>query len=162
MSSSVNKVWLLGNAGGDPVSVPLGNGNSVVKVSLATTRGWMEESGWKEVTDWHNVSFFGKRAEMALRIKKGMVFSVVGRNQTFSYPDKDGGAMRYRTEVVVDMNGELNIIGYPSQSRPDRTQRPTAAQPPQPVQSRPSLPAPNFDDDWRDGEFGPGDDIPFN
>ncbi|WP_165678534.1 single-stranded DNA-binding protein [Metapseudomonas otitidis] len=84
MSYSVNKVWLLGNAGGDAVSHPMGNGNIVVKVSLATRRGWMEESGWKEVTEWHNVSFFGKLAEKALKIKKGVVFSVCGRSQTFT------------------------------------------------------------------------------
>jgi len=138
MSYSVNKVWLLGNAGADAVSNSLGNGNNVVKVTLATTRGWMEESGWKEVTDWHNVSFFGKLAEKALKIKKGMLFSVVGRNQTFVY-EKDG-IKRYRTEVVVDMKGELEIIRSPRS---------------------PAQPSPDVSDDWRDGEFGPDDKIPF-
>ncbi|MEA8592574.1 single-stranded DNA-binding protein [Pseudomonas aeruginosa] len=159
MSYSVNKVWLLGNAGADAVSNSLGNGNNVVKVTLATTRGWMEESGWKEVTDWHNVAFFGKLAEKALKIKKGMLFSVVGRNQTFAY-EKDG-IKRYRTEVVVDMKGELEIIGYPSHSRPERSQRSPAAPQPQQPASQPPQQSPHLPDDWRDGEFGQDDFIPF-
>lgn len=161
MSNSVNKVWLLGNAGADAVSNSLGNGNNVVKVTLATTRGWMEESGWKEVTDWHNVSFFGKLAEKALKIKKGMLFSVVGRNQTFVY-EKDG-IKRYRTEVVVDMKGELEIIGYHSHSRQERSPQAPAAQQSQPASSprSPAQPSPDLPDDWRDGEFGSADKIPF-
>jgi len=150
---------MMGNAGADAVSNSMGNGNSVVKVSLATTRGWMEADGWKEVIDWHNVSFFGKLAEKALKIKKGMLFSVVGRNQTFVY-EKDG-IKRYRTEVVVDMKGELEILGFVSQSRPDRSQRSPAPQQSQPIPSQPSQPSPPDYDDWRDGEFGPGDRIPF-
>ncbi|MBW6126406.1 single-stranded DNA-binding protein, partial [Pseudomonas aeruginosa] len=128
---------------------------------LARRLRWMEESGWKEVTDWHNVSFFGKLAEKALKIKKGMLYSVVGRNQTFVY-EKDG-IKRYRTEVVVDMKGELEIIGYHSHSRQERSPQAPAAQQSQPASSprSPAQPSPHLPDDWRDGEFGPDDKIPF-
>lgn len=164
MSFSVNKVWLGGNAGADAVSVPMGNGNTVVKVSLATERWWMEDGVRKEVTDWHNVSFFGKVAERAIKIKKGMVFSVIGRNQTFVI-EKDG-EKRYRTEVVVDMKGELEILGYVSHTKPERAPRAPSSpqqQPrPQAEPGRSEIPLPiDLASDPLDGEYGGSQRIPF-
>lgn len=158
MSHSVNKTLLLGTVGGDAVSTPLGNGNSVVKVSLATPRGWMEDGAWKEVTDWHNIAFFGKSAERALMIKKGMVIFITGRNQTSVY--EKSGVKCYRTEVVVDMKGELQILGYPSLTRQNRPQGSPSPQQQRPAQNQPAQQPPQFEDDWRDGVFGPDDQIP--
>ncbi|MEW5511828.1 single-stranded DNA-binding protein [Pseudomonas asiatica] len=158
MSYSINKTHLLGTVGADPVSTPLGNGNSVVKVSLATSRGWMEDGAWKEVTDWHNIAFFGKSAERALKIKKGMAIFITGRNQTSVY--EKSGVKCYRTEVVVDMKGELEILGYPSLTRQNRAQGSPSPQQQRPAPNQPAQQPPHFEEGWRDGEFGADDQIP--
>lgn len=160
----INSTRLMGYAGGDPVSQSLTNGNKVVKVSLSTKRCWMTDDGWKEATDWHNIAFFGKHADEAMKLKKGMLFSVEGRNQTSQFDDPNGGPKRYRTEVVVDSKGELQIIGYTSRNAQDRSPKPAEIQQRQPVARQPAPQAqaageePLYADDWRDGVFG-GDDL---
>ena len=52
---NVNKVILLGRAGGDPQARETGKGETVANVSLATNSGY----GVNENTDWHRVTFFG-------------------------------------------------------------------------------------------------------
>lgn len=173
----INSTRLMGFAGGAPVTTPMGNGNVVVKLRLSTKRVWMTDDGWKEATDWHNISFFGKRAEEAMKIESGMLLSVEGRNQTYEYDDPNGGSKRYRTEVVVDSSGELQIIGFTSRTRQERGPKPAPSQPSQLASQRPSRPAPAQTparqpapapqqsplsvDDWNDGIFGRDDYIPF-
>lgn len=111
MARGVNKVILIGNLGGDPETRYMPNGNAVSNVTLATSDSWKDrETGQlQERTEWHRVVFFGKLAEIVGQyLRKGSKIYVEGRLQTREW-EKDG-IKRYTTEVVVDMNGQMQML----------------------------------------------------
>jgi len=165
MARGVNKVILIGNVGGDPETRYLPNGNAVTNITLATTDAWKDKQTGQqqERTEWHRVVFFGKLAEIAGEyLRKGSQCYVEGRLQTRKWQGQDGQD-RYTTEIVVDMNGTLQLLGgrggsgdeAPRAPRPPREPQQQAQAPqarPAPQQDR-QPPAPDYD------SFD--DDIPF-
>ena len=178
MARGVNKVILVGTCGQDPEVRYLPNGNAVTNLSLATSEQWTDkQTGQKvEKTEWHRVSMFGKVAEIAGEyLRKGSQVYIEGKLQTREW-EKDG-IKRYTTEIVVDMQGTMQLLGgrpqgdqqnqgggnnyQQQQSAPrQQAQRPAPQQQQQQQQqSRPApqqqapQPAPDFD------SFD--DDIPF-
>jgi len=97
--SSVNKVILVGNLGGDPEVRAVGE-TSVANFSLATTEVWKDKSGEKcERTEWHKITVWGKQGESCGKyLSKGRQVYVEGILQTRDYEDKDG-VKKYVTEV---------------------------------------------------------------
>lgn len=89
--AGVNKVILVGNLGADPEYREFDNGGGVTKVRLATSDSWTDKNGEKqESTEWHNVEFFGKQADIANEyLSKGRQIYVEGKIQTRTY-EKDG------------------------------------------------------------------------
>jgi len=164
MARGVNKVILIGNCGSDPEIRYMPNGNAVTNLTLATTDTWKDKQTGQpqERTEWHRVVLFGKVAEIAGEyMRKGSQCYIEGRLQTREW-EKDG-SKRYITEIVVDMNGALQLLGgrgAGDNSAAPREQR-TASQRPadhpaqrQPTRQAPSHPAPDYD------AFD--DDIPFD
>ena len=179
MARGVNKVILVGTCGQDPEVRYLPNGNAVTNLSLATSEQWTDkQTGQKvEKTEWHRVSMFGKVAEIAGEyLRKGSQVYIVGKLLTREW-EKDG-IKRYTTEIVVDMQGTMQLLGgrpqgdqqnqgggnnYQQQQSAPRQQAqrpaPQQQQQSQQQQSRPApqqqapQPAPDFD------SFD--DDIPF-
>lgn len=102
MSEGLNKVMLLGNLGADPELKVTQGGQSILKLRLATTEGYLDRNNARqERTEWHRVTLFGKRAEALSKfLVKGDRIFVEGRIQTSSY-EKDG-EKRYSTEVVAN------------------------------------------------------------
>lgn len=160
MARGVNKVILIGNVGGDPETRYMPNGNAITNITLATTDSWKDKQTGQqqERTEWHRVAFFGKVAEIAGEyLRKGSQCYVEGRLQTREW-EKDG-VKRYTTEIVVDMNGSLQLLGGRGGNADDapRAARPAATARPQQSESRPvaqqstAQPAPadfdSFDDD---------------
>ncbi len=161
MARGVNKVILVGTCGQDPETRYLPSGNAVTNLSLATSEQWTDkQTGQKvEKTEWHRVSLFGKVAEIAGEyLRKGSQCYVEGRLQTREW-EKDG-VKRYTTEIVVDMNGTLQLLGgrggnqegggdyapRQQQSRPAPQQ--AAPRPaPQPAAQQPAQDFDSFDDD---------------
>lgn len=141
--ASVNKVILIGNLGKDPEIRSFPNGDQVANVSLATTDKWKDKQTGeaKEATEWHNLVFIGRQAEIAGQyLRKGSQIYVEGNLRTRKWQDKDGND-RYTTEVRV---GSMQMLGNrPDGQAPAAQQRPA----PQPAQH---------------GEFADmDDDIPF-
>jgi len=100
----VNKVFLIGRLGKDPVVKHFENGGAIAEFSLATNESYKDKDGnWKDITDWHNIKinnkFAAERAEKNL--KKGMQIWVEGKIRTREYNDKDGNK-RYITEIIVE------------------------------------------------------------
>jgi single-strand DNA-binding protein len=133
----VNKVILIGNVGGDPETRYMPNGNAVTNITLATTDSWKDKQTGQlqERTEWSRIVFFGKVAEIAGEyLRKGSQCYIEGRLQTREW-EKDG-VKRYTTEIVVDMNGTLQLLGgkpdgqqsQQSQPRQQQTQRPQQTQ----------------------------------
>jgi single-strand DNA-binding protein len=100
----VNKVFLIGRLGKDPVIKHFDNGGAIAEFTLATDDTYKDRQGNKvEQTDWHNIKItFPKLAEVAEKyLKKGSLVHIEGKIKTRSYDDKDGNK-RYITEVVVE------------------------------------------------------------
>ena len=70
---SVNKVILIGHLGKDPEVRYMPSGEAVANVTLATSETWKDKSGEKqEKTEWHNIVFYKRLAEIAGEyLKKG-------------------------------------------------------------------------------------------
>lgn len=101
MSNLSNRVTLIGRLGKDPEMTTFESGKKKVSFSLATTDVYRNQSGEKvETTEWHNVVFWGKTAEVAEKyLKKGRQVAIDGRISNRSYDDEKG-VRRYITEIV--------------------------------------------------------------
>ncbi|MDE1465819.1 single-stranded DNA-binding protein [Spartinivicinus poritis] len=108
----VNKVILVGNLGADPEVRYMPNGNAVTNISVATSEQWKDkQTGQPQTrTEWHRVVLFGKIAEIAGQyLRKGSKVYLEGKLQTRKWQAQDGQD-RYTTEIVVDMNGQMQML----------------------------------------------------
>lgn len=103
MARGINKVILIGNLGKDPESKSFANGGSLTNATLATSESWKDKEGaQQEHTEWHNLVFNNKLAEIAAQyLKKGSKIYVEGSLRTRKWQDKNGQD-RYTTEVRVN------------------------------------------------------------
>lgn len=102
--AGVNKVIILGRLGNDPDVRTMPNGDSVAKISLATSESWTDKQSGekKELTEWHSVIAFRKLAEiMGQYLKKGAQVYIEGRLRTRKWQDQNG-TDRYTTEIIAD------------------------------------------------------------
>ena len=91
--ASVNKVIIVGNLGADPEVRYLPSGDAVANVRVATTDRYRDKAtgDYKEMTEWHRISFFGRLAEITSEyLKKGSSIYVEGRIRTRKWQDQDG------------------------------------------------------------------------
>jgi single-strand DNA-binding protein len=109
MARGVNKVILVGNLGKDPEVKYFPNGDAFCNLTLATTDSWTDKTSGekKERTEWHNVVFTRKLAEIAGQyLKKGSQIYVEGSLRTRKW-EKDG-VERYTTEIQVS---DMQMLG---------------------------------------------------
>lgn len=114
----VNKVILVGNVGQDPEMRYMPSGGAVCNLSIATSESWNDKQTGekKEQTEWHRVVLFGKLAEIAGEyVKKGTQLYIEGKLQTRKWTDQSG-VDRYSTEVVVKVDGTMQMLGGNKQS----------------------------------------------
>ena len=107
--ASVNKVLIIGNLGKDPEMRFMPNGNAVANFSVATTESWKDKNSGekKELTEWHNVSVFGKLAEICGEyLKKGSSVYIEGKLKTDKY--EKNGVDHYSTKVIAD---QMRMLG---------------------------------------------------
>ncbi len=110
MARGVNKVILIGNLGRDPEVRYMPSGGAVANVTIATTDQWKDKQTGeqKERTEWHNVVFYNRLAEIVGEyLKKGSQVYVEGRLQTRKWQDKEGRD-RYTTEIIAN---EMQMLG---------------------------------------------------
>ena len=76
----------------------------VANLTLATSDRFQDQQGnWQERTEWHNLVAFKRTAEIIRDyVKKGSKLYVEGKIQTRSWDDKETGAKRYKTEIIVN------------------------------------------------------------
>ena len=136
----VNKVILLGNVGNAPELNKTNNGKDVVKLRIATTEKYKKENGEKvEDTQWHNVTFYGKLAEIVAQyVQKGQQLFVEGKIRNYSY-EKEGKTL-YGSEIIAsDMkmlskgNGQTSEAKTETkaEAKPGKQQKPAAAKEPE-------------------------------
>ena len=148
---SVNKAILIGHLGKDPEVRYMPSGEAVANVTLATSETWKDKSGVKqEKTEWHNIVFFKRLAEIVGEyLKKGSLIYVEGRITTEKWTDKEGKD-RYTTKIVAN---EMKMLGGKSgggsfEVVENQSQAPARSAP----AAKPAAPAAksnfdNFDDD---------------
>ncbi len=109
MNTLRNKVQLIGNLGNDPQIFLFENGNKKASVSLATNESYTNKAGEKvEQTQWHNIVFFGKSADIVERfLSKGSEVAIEGKLTSRSYEDKEGDT-RFVTEIIAN---EMLMLG---------------------------------------------------
>ncbi|MDH3716146.1 MAG: single-stranded DNA-binding protein [Gammaproteobacteria bacterium] len=110
MARGINKVILVGNLGADPEVRYMPSGSAVTNARIATTDSWKDKQTGEqqERTEWHQVVFFNRLAEIAGEyLKKGSQVYVEGRLQTRKWQDKTGND-RYTTEIVAN---EMQMLG---------------------------------------------------
>lgn len=96
--ASLNRIQLIGRVGRDPETRYTSTQTAVCGFSLATSEKVKDE----ERTEWHQVSVFGKTAELVDKyVRKGALIYVEGRLQSREYQDKQGASKKV-WEVIAD------------------------------------------------------------
>jgi len=144
----MNKAFVCGYLGADPVVRSTQNGVSVCSMRVATSSSFKEKGGDVQTrTQWHPVVVFGKLADICNEhLKKGNQVLVEGSLNTRSWDDKDGNK-RYITEIqVTSRSGSVQFLGHKNGNGSGKT----ASAPPSDDKYIP--PFPTADD---------SDDVPF-
>ena len=103
--AGVNKVIIVGNLGQDPDTRTTQAGEMVTTISVATSEKWQDKQTGdvKEVTEWHRIIFYKRKAEVAAEyLRKGSKVYVEGRLKTRKWQDQNGQD-RYTTEIQGDV-----------------------------------------------------------
>lgn len=111
--SGINKVIIVGRLGADPEVKSVGSGQTVARLSVATSENWTDKQGQKqERTEWHRIVVWGRLAEIVGKhLSKGRQVYVEGRLQTRSWEDQQG-QKRYTTEIVANT---VQFLGAPGE-----------------------------------------------
>lgn len=154
---SLNKIFLIGNLGGDAETRNAGDAQ-VASFSVATTERWKDRDGnAQEATEWHRCEFWNPGGVLPYLVKGQQVF-VEGTLRTEKYKDKDGVD---RTAVKVRVLSLQLVGGRDVQQEgdaPRRPQRQSAHAGPAPrARAAASAPAPAPPT----GSGDPEDDLPF-
>lgn len=154
-SRGVNRVTILGNLGNDPEVKYTNSGSAIANLTVATSESWNDKATGekKEITEWHRVVLFGKLAEVAGEyLRKGSQVYIEGQLRTRKWTD-NAGVEKYTTEIVVGMNGVMQMLGGKQDGKSQQQggwgqpQQPKPQQQSKPAPSGQSVPPTNFDDD---------------
>jgi single-strand DNA-binding protein len=100
----INKVILVGSVWKEPTIRTTKNDSKIAQVSMVTESGY----GEYKKSDWHNVIFFGKQAEIAeAYVGKGTNLYVEGSIDYRKYTDKSG-VEKYTTDIKGYMMQMIN------------------------------------------------------
>jgi len=98
---SLNKVMVIGHLGRDPECRQ--GATNVTAFSVATTEKWTKDGNTQERTEWHNVTTFGKLADVCAKyLAKGKQVYVEGKLQTDEW-EKDGVKKRATKIIASDV-----------------------------------------------------------
>lgn len=124
MSRGVNKVILVGNLGQKPEIRYTKDSKPIASFSIATSESWKDKTtgDMVEKTEWHNVTFFGRIAEVAEQyLDKGSKVFVEGKLQTDKWEDENGNK-RSATKIIgnnmqmLDSRGTNNSTSFDESS----------------------------------------------
>lgn len=160
-SRGVNRVTILGNLGNEPEVKYTASGSTIANLTVATSESWNDKATGekRESVEWHRVVLFGKLAEVAGEyLRKGSQVYIEGQLRTRKWTDQSGQE-KYTTEIVVGMNGMMQMIGGKQEGKPQQggwgqPQQPKPQQQSKPAPSGQSVPPVDFSDDIPFAPFG--------
>jgi len=123
MSRGVNKVILVGNLGQKPEIRYTKDSKPIASFSIATSESWKDKTtgDMVEKTEWHNVTFFGRIAEVAEQyLDKGSKVFVEGKLQTDKWEDENGNK-RSATKIIGNNMQMLDSRGSSNSSTFDES-----------------------------------------
>ena len=147
----INKVILIGNLGRDPETKHFSNGGSVCNCAVATSETWKDRQTGeqKEKTEWHNLAFNGRLAEIAQQyLHKGSKIYIEGSLRTRKWQTQQGQD-KYTTEIIVN---ELQMLDSRGESVSTSTSNTSWNKPSSGPMNKNNVPEFNADD---------FDDVPF-
>lgn len=100
MTTSLNRVQLIGNLGADPKSITGKNGQSFVTATLATNELFKQNDEWKTKVEWHQLLLFGKLSKVAEYLKKGSQVYLEGKLRSNQWTDNEGKTSQTLSIVV--------------------------------------------------------------
>ena len=116
----INKVILIGRTANKPSIKEGKSGNKYCHFSLATNTGY----GEKKQTDWHDITSFGKTAELCAQyVDKGSLIMVEGRI-TYDKYEKDGKTTK-TTKIIAD---NVTFLSSKNQTQSESQQEPQTPQ----------------------------------
>lgn len=121
-SRGINKVILVGNLGNDPEVKYTASGSAIANLTVATSESWNDKATGekREAVEWHRVVLFGKLAEVAGEyLRKGSHVYIEGQLRTRKWTD-NAGVEKYTTEIVVGMNGVMQMLGSKQEAKPQQ------------------------------------------
>lgn len=139
--SGINKVILIGSLGDAPEVKYAASGSAICSFSIATSESWVDKTSGekKELTEWHNISVFGKLAEVCGEfLSKGKKAYIEGKLKTDKYTDK-AGVVKYTTKIIAD---KIEFLS-PREDKPASA----PARPAQRAAPRPAAARDDFDDE---------------
>lgn len=119
----LNKICLIGFLGQDPEIRYTADKQPVAVFTIATSDIWKDKTTgeMKERTQWHRIVVYNKLADIAATyLKKGTQVYLEGRLQVRKWQDSLG-AERQSTEVIVDINGRLQMLGKSGEEKTPET-----------------------------------------
>jgi single-strand DNA-binding protein len=149
--AGINKVIILGNIG--KIETIESRSGIFVKMSVATSQRYKDKNTGeqKEVTEWHNITIFGRLAEVADKyLSKGSKVYIEGSLKTNKWEDKSGKT-QYAVNIVakelqmLDSKGSNN--GHGGGSKQQSNTRQTSDDYRRQKQSSDSLTESDFEDD---------------
>ncbi|AZS52164.1 single-stranded DNA-binding protein [Entomomonas moraniae] len=147
--ASSNKVQIIRRLGNDVDIRYTASGSSVANMSVATSEKWIDQNGQsQERTTWHNITMFGKLAEVAGQyLVKGSLAYFEYKIVTEKYQDQQG-VDKYITKIYVSIMQILDSGQDPPQQF---NQQQSLVQQTRPKQNQQATPPQS--DDWDDISF---------
>ena len=149
--ASLNRCDFIGRLGKAPEVKYTASGTAVASFSIAVGEKYKDKSGeWVEKTEWINLVFWGKLAEICGEyLEKGKEIYVSGKFTTRKWQDRDG-VDRYSSEVVCD---KMQMLG----GKGDGGSKSSGEQ-----SGRQENHGGGGSGGYSEPAFNPDDDIPFN
>lgn len=123
MAASIS---ILGNAGGNAELRYSNQGSAIASFSMASNSFKKTEQGKVQITEWYNVTAFGKLAEtIAANVTKGTHLLVLGRLTFKPWMTKDGDP-RAGAEVILQ---SFEFAGGNRNNGPEQYAEPAAEEP---------------------------------
>lgn len=120
----LNKVQLIGHIGNSPRCGETKENHFFASASLATNESYRRNGEWETKTEWHNLVFFGKLADIAAeRLKKGGLVYIEGKLRSNNWTDTEG-VKRQSINIVVQTIQLLDSAK--PKELPEQADKPTA------------------------------------
>lgn len=123
MPANMNKAFVLGHVGQDPIIKTFQNGDRVANFSVATSESWKDKTTGerKERVTWHRIAVFNQPLTELVEkhVRKGDKLFVEGQLETRKYTDSKSGLENSIMEIVLrPYRGEIVLMGGPQQRSP--------------------------------------------